>query len=67
MFVNALGYNNIISSSDLASYTFMAGTIGVTDGVDSSQEYLTFQNVLIMLNNALDIGKMVPMYYNNVC
>lgn len=64
MFVNALGYNNIISSSDLASYTFMAGTIGVTDGVDSSQEYLTFQNVLIMLNNALDIGKMVPMYYN---
>ncbi len=64
MFVNALGYNAIVSGNDLNSYVFMAGSIGVSNNVDSSLEYMTYKNTAIMLNNALDIGKMVPMYYN---
>lgn len=64
MFVNALGYNKIVSGDELNNYIFMAGSIGVSDNVDSSVEYMTYKNTAIMLNNALDIGKMMPMYYN---
>jgi len=65
MLVKALGYHVIVSDTSLDSFTFLAGTIGVTDSVDSSKEYITVRDMLIMVDNCLDIGKMVPMYYNN--
>lgn len=64
MLVKALGYHVIVSDSSLNSYTFLAGTIGVTDNVDSSKEYITVKDMLVMVNNCLDIGRMIPMYYN---
>ena len=64
MLVKALGYHVIVSDTSLDSFTFLAGTIGVTDSVDSSKEYITVRDMLIMVDNCLDIGKMVPMYYN---
>lgn len=65
MLVKALGYHVIVSDTSLGSFTFLAGTIGVTDGVDSSKEFITVRDMLVMVDNCLDIGKMIPMYYNN--
>lgn len=64
MLVTALGYNVIVSDSSLSAYAFTAGTIGVTKGVNSASEFITIRDMLIMINNCLDIEKMVPMYYN---
>lgn len=63
--VCALGYEPVVSERTLAGYTFMAGSIGVTKNIDSSDEYLTFEKAMMMIDNALDIGMMVPMYYND--
>lgn len=63
--VHALGYDAIAGGTDLNSYIFTAGSIGVTDGVDSSAQFLTFGQAMIMIDNALDIGMMIPMYYND--
>ena len=65
MLVKALGYHVIVSDQSLNSYTFLAGTIGVTENVDSSKEFITVRDMLVMVNNCLDIGRMIPMYYNN--
>lgn len=65
MLVTALGYNVIVSDNSLDAYTYTAGSIGVTDGVNSGNEYITIRDMLVMVDNCLDIGKMVPMYYNN--
>jgi len=64
MLVKALGYHVIVSDTSLGSYTFLAGTIGVTENVDSSKEYITVKDMLVMVDNCLDIGRMIPMYYN---
>ncbi|MBR5518936.1 MAG: S-layer homology domain-containing protein, partial [Clostridia bacterium] len=64
MLVKALGYHVIVSDQSLNSYTFLAGTIGVTDGVDTSKEFITVRDMLVMVDNCLDIGRMIPMYYN---
>ena len=65
MLVKALGYDVIVSDTSLGSYTFLAGTIGVTENVDSSKEYITVRDMLVMVDNCLDIGRMIPMYYND--
>lgn len=65
MLVTALGYDVIVSDSSLNAYAFTAGNIGVTDGVNSANEYITVRDMLIMIDNCLDIDKMVPMYYND--
>ncbi|MBR5518986.1 MAG: S-layer homology domain-containing protein, partial [Clostridia bacterium] len=64
MLVKALGYHVIVSDQSLNSYTFLAGTIGVTDGVDTSKEFITVRDMLVMVDNCLGIGRMIPMYYN---
>jgi len=63
--VNALGYNVITKGPDLNSYAMVAGSIGLTDGIDSGVEYMTFAQTMVMFNNALDIGMMIPSYYND--
>ena len=65
MLVTALGYNVIVSDNSLNAYTYTAGDIGVTDNVNSGNEYITIKDMLVMIDNCLDIGKMVPMYYND--
>ena len=65
MLVKALGYHVIVSDTSLASYTFLAGTIGVVNNVNTGKEYITVRDMLIMVDNCLDIGRMVPMYYND--
>jgi len=65
MLVTALGYNVIVSDNSLDAYTYTAGDIGVTDNVNSGNEYITIKDMLIMVDNCLDIGKMIPMYYND--
>ena len=62
--VCALGYEPIVEDKSLNGYMFVAGSIGITKNVDSSDEYLTFAKAMKMVDNALDIGLMVPMYYN---
>lgn len=63
--VHALGYNVIADGTSLDAYKYLAGSIKLTDGMNVSGEYLSFNQVMIMIDNALDIGLMVPMYYNN--
>ncbi len=65
MFVCALGYDKIVYENSLDSYAYTAGVIGVSKYVDSSNEYVKIKDVLIMIDNCLDIGKMIPMYYND--
>ncbi len=62
--VHALGYDKIVEDSSLNAYQFVAGTIKLTNSVDSSVEYMTFAQTMLMIHNALDIGLMVPSYYN---
>ncbi len=62
--VHALGYDKIVEDSSLNAYQFVAGTIKLTNNVDSSAEYMTFAQTMLMIHNALDIGLMVPSYYN---
>lgn len=62
--VHALGYDVITEGTDLFNYIMVAGNIGVSDKVDSGVQYLTFRQAMVMVNNALDIGLMVPLYYN---
>ena len=62
--VHALGYDKIVEDSSLNAYQFVAGTIKLTNNVDSSAEYMTFAQTMLMIHNALDIGLMVPSYHN---
>ncbi len=62
--VHALGYDKIVEDSSLNAYQFVAGNIKLTNNVDSSVEYMTFAQTMLMIHNALDIGLMVPSYYN---
>ena len=62
--VHALGYKVIAEDSSLNAYQFVAGNIKLTNGIDSSKQYLSFNRAMKMIDNALDISIMVPMYYN---
>jgi len=62
--VHALGYDVITEDKSLYGYQYTAGSIKLTAGIDSSKQYLSFEQAMKMLDNALDIGLMVPMYYN---
>ena len=63
--VHALGYNVIVENSSLDAYQYVAGNIKLTKDIDSSKQYLTFAQTMVMINNALDIGLMIPTYYND--
>jgi len=56
--VNILGYSNIVGSTQLHAFSMLAGSLGVYDDVDSSGEYVTWQDALIIIHNALDIDIM---------
>ena len=56
--VNALGYGVIVNEKTLDGYSVMAAGIGLAKNVDRSEEFLTFKNLLTMINNALDIEMM---------
>jgi len=62
--VHALGYDVITEDKSLYGYQYTAGNIKLTNGIDSSKQYLSFEQAMRMLDNALDIGLMVPTYYN---
>jgi len=62
--VHALGYDAITEDKSLNGYQFVAGNIKLTNGVDFSKPHVTFYEAFKMFDNALDIGLMVPMYYN---
>ena len=62
--VHALGYDVITEDKSLYGYQYIAGNIKLTEGIDSSKQYLSFEQAMRMVDNALDIGLMVPMYYN---
>ncbi len=62
--VHALGYDVITEDKSLYGYQYTAGNIKLTNGIDSSKQYLSFEQAMRMFDNALDIGLMVPMYYN---
>jgi len=64
MLVKALGYDVIVEGNSLDAFTYTAGVIGVTDNVNTANEYITVKDMLVMIVNCLDIDKMVPMYYN---
>lgn len=57
--VSVLGYDVIVSDSSLESYAYAAGSIGITKNVDSSQSILKIKDVLTIIDNCLDIDKMV--------
>ena len=56
--VNILGYSNIVKNTDIYSYFMIAGGLGVYDNVDSSKQYVTWQDALVITHNALDIDIM---------
>jgi len=62
--VHTLGYDAITEDKSLNGYQFVAGNIKLTNGVDFSKSYVTFYEAFKLFDNALDIGLMLPMYYN---
>lgn len=56
--VNILGYSNIVNSTNLYAYSMLAGSIGVFENVDSSKEFVSWNDALIIAHNALDIDIM---------
>ena len=56
--VNILGYSNIVNSNNIYAYSMLAGSIGVFENVDSSKEYVSWKDALIIAHNALDIDLM---------
>ena len=62
--VHALGYDVLLEENSLSEYQYIAGNINLTDGINFSKPFLTVSQAMCMINNALDIGMMVPMYYN---
>ena len=62
--VDALGYSPMLSEPTLENYAFVAGSIGLTKGVDGSAEYISMDGVLRMLYNALDINRMTRVLQN---
>lgn len=62
--VFALGYDKIADGTSLGAYQNIAANIRLSKNVDLSQPYMTFEQTMIMFDNALDIGIMSPVYYN---
>ena len=56
--VNILGYSKIVNSNNIYAYSMLAGSIGVFENVDSSKEYVSWKDALIIAHNALDIDLM---------
>ena len=56
--VNILGYSKIVNSNSIYAYSMLAGSIGVFDDVDSSKEYVSWNDALIIAHNALNIDLM---------
>jgi len=56
--VDILGYGAIIKERTLDAYTVMAANLGILKNVDRTEEFLTFKNLLFMVDNALDVEMM---------
>ena len=56
--VNILGYSKIVNGNSIYAYSMLAGSIGVFDDVDSSKEYVSWNDALIIAHNALNIDLM---------
>ncbi|MBR5518321.1 MAG: S-layer homology domain-containing protein [Clostridia bacterium] len=56
--VNILGYSKVVNSNNIYAYSMLAGSIGVFENVDSSKEYVSWKDALIIAHNALDIDLM---------
>lgn len=60
--VDALGYSPTVTERTLDAYYVVASSLGLPRGVNADGEVLNFQNALVMINNALDIDRMVYSY-----
>ncbi len=61
--VDALGYSGTVTDKTLDGYYYVALGLGLSDRMNIQGDTLDFQNALIMIDNALDIDRMV--YQNN--
>lgn len=60
--VNVLGYSNIVGSTDLTAYSMLAGSLGVYKDTNTSAEYISKNDALIIIHNCLDIDIMTKNY-----
>lgn len=60
--VDALGYSPTVTERTLDAYYVVASSLGLPRSVNADGEVLNFQNALVMINNALDIDRMVYSY-----
>lgn len=60
--VDALGYRPTVTVRTLDAYYIAASSLGLTRGVAAKGEALDYQNALVMIDNALDIDRMVYMH-----
>ena len=57
--VDALGYSPTVTVRTLDSYYIAASSLGLLRGINAEGDSLDFQNTLVMIDNALDIDRMV--------
>jgi hypothetical protein len=57
--VDALGYSPIVTDRTLDSYYIAASSLGLLRSVNADGAGLDFQSALVMIDNALDIDRMV--------
>lgn len=57
--VDALGYSGTVTDKTLDGYYYVALGLGLSDRVNIQGDALDFQNALIMIDNALDVDRMV--------
>jgi len=60
--VNVLGYSNIVKNSDLNSYFYQAGVLGIYDNVNSAGEYVTRRDGYVMIHNSLNVDIMTQNF-----
>ncbi len=59
---NVLGYSNIVNGTDLNSYFYLAGILGVYNDVNSAGEYVTYHDAYIMISNSLNVDVMTQNF-----
>lgn len=62
--VDALGYSQTVTDRTLDGYYYVALGLGLSDRVNLQGDTLDFQNALIMIDNALDVDRIV--YQNGI-
>lgn len=53
--LKSMGYSHLLDEQTYDAYINKAALLGITRGLSSTDEYLTFEQVVVLLKNAIDI------------